>query len=593
MHEAIGSTDEESQNERIPAKALRDMLAPRTPISSAAPAGACAFVLNRADGTVTMVRTHTKRVLPPIPVGDEPWGAVATPDGRWVYVSNAAADAVSVLDVARRAIVATIDVGRSPQGLAATPSGHRVYVANTDDDSISAIDTATHSVIGEPIAAGQTPWTLAIAPDGRTAYVANASANAVTAIDLVTHDRIATIAVGALPLAIAITPDGRTAFVANAHSNTVTPIDIASHASGLTVAAGPAIGAGPAIVVGEFPCGAAVTPDGRVLCVVNSGSNTVTLIDTASLMVVTHIDLDDTPAGIAIAPDGRYAYITLAGSHVMAAIDLSAKVVINPAVPVGASPFGPAIGPPIVMPDAQQSSAAFIICDDTDLTAYGFGRFVPFDGGALRLVGSWQTNRHLSVLTHGAWIDTNGFDAIVEGDVVNDGSLTKTGEGSLTLCGGIEHRKDTFVLEGTLLVESRHDAPIFVDGGVLGGAGHVVTVSVTNGAISPGGRRPGVLTADEVTLSPRASLIIDINGPVCGTDYDRLDVRIAATINEATLVARFGGVLATGTELTIVTNAQGTFAGLPEGAELTTADGQHARITYVGGSGRDVVLTVV
>ena len=64
-----------------------------------------------------------------------------------------------------------------------------------------------------------------------------------------------------------------------------------------------------------------------------------------------------------------------------------------------------------------------------------------------------------------------------------------------------------------------------------------------NGAISPGGRRPGVLTADEVTLSPRASLIIDINGPVCGTDYARLDVRVAATINEATLIARFGGVM--------------------------------------------------
>jgi hypothetical protein len=52
-------------------------------------------------------------------------------------------------------------------------------------------------------------------------------------------------------------------------------------------------------------------------------------------------------------------------------------------------------------------------------------------------------------------------------------------------------------------------------------------------------------------------------------------------------------VLATGAELTILTNAQGTFAGLPEGAELTAAGGQRARITYVGGGGRDVVLTVV
>jgi autotransporter-associated beta strand protein len=297
------------------------------------------------------------------------------------------------------------------------------------------------------------------------------------------------------------------------------------------------------------------------------------------------------PWTLAISPDGRYAYITL-GSDVVVAIDLTTRRVVNPTIPVDECTSGPAIGPPIILPDAQPTAAVMIDGDD-DLTARGFGRYVPFDGGALRLAGPWHTNRHLSLLTHGGWIDTNGFDAIVEGDVINDGSLTKTGEGSLTLCGAIEHRKDTFVLEGTLIVESRHDAPVFVDGGVLGGTGCVCTVSVMNGAISPGGRRPGVLTAAQVTLSPGASLIIDINGPVCGTDYDRLDVQTTAIIDDATLELRVGAAaIAPGMELTILTNAQGTFAGLPEGAIVTTATGQQARITYTGGQGRDVVLTL-
>jgi YVTN family beta-propeller protein/autotransporter-associated beta strand protein len=597
MHDTIGSTDDDLQNERVPAKTLREMLAPRMPMSAAATASAGAFVLNRADGTVTIVRTSTNRVLPPIAIGEEPWGAAATPDGRLLYVSNAPSDSVSVLDVARRTIVASIVVGRAPQGLAVTPDGRRVYVANTDGDSISAIDTATNTVIGHPIAAGSTPWTLAIAPDGRRAYVANASANSVTAIDLATHTRVATIAVGKLPLAIAIAPDGRFAFVANAGSNTVTPIDlttaIAAGTADTASIAGNAGIAGTAISVGVFPCSLAITPDGRMLCVANSSSQTVTLLDTAALAVIAHIDVGDTPAGVAIAADGRHAYVTLASSHVMVAIDLAEQRALSPSIPVGASPFGPAIGPPIVLADAQQPAAAFTIEHDADLTARGFGRFVPFDGGALRLAGPWHTNRHLSLLTHGGWIDTNGFDVIVEGDVINDGSLTKTGEGSLTLCGAIEHRKDTFVLEGTLIVESRHDAPIFVDGGVLGGSGRVHAVSVTNGAINPGGRRPGILTADTVTFSPRASLIVDINGPVCGTDYARLDVIGAATLNEATLIARFGATLASGTELTILTNAQGTFANLPDGATVTAANGQQLRITYSGGNGRDVVLVVL
>lgn len=331
-----------------------------------------------------------------------------------------------------------------------------------------------------------------------------------------------------------------------------------------------------------------------MLCVANANSQTVTLIDAAALAVITHIDVGDTPAGVAMAADGRHAYVTLASSHVMVAIDLAERRVHSPSIPVGASPSGVTIGPPIVLADAQQPAAAFTIGHDDELTARGFGRIVPFDGGALRLAGSWHTNRHLSLLTHGGWIDTNGFDAIVEGDVINDGSLTKTGEGALTLYGAIAHRKDTFVLEGTLIVESRHDAPIFVDGGVLGGTGRVRVVSVTNGAITPGARRPGVLTADDVTFSPRASLIIDINGPVCGTDYSRLDVKGAATINDAVLIARVGTVLTPGTELVILTNAQGTFAALPEGATVTATTGQNVRITYAGGiSGRDVVLTAL
>jgi YVTN family beta-propeller protein/autotransporter-associated beta strand protein len=626
MYQTIGSTDDDLRNERIPAKTLREMLARRLPMSPAATVSACAFVINRADGTITMVRTSTHRVLPPITIGEEPWGAAATPDGRFLYVSHAPSSSVSVLDVARRAIVATIAVGRSPQGIAVTPDGRRAYVANTDDDSISAIDTTTGTVIGHPIAAGHAPWTLAIAPDGRRAYVANASADSVTVIDLVTHARVTTIGVGKLPLAIAIAPDGRFAYVANAGANTVTAIDLVSNTAisvnptspvnaaspvnaestanaastadteggtSAAGAAGTADAAGAAISVGGFTCDLAVTPDGSLLCVVNANSQSVTLIDTAALAVINHIDVGGTPAGVDIAADGRHAYVTLATSHVMVAIDLAERRVVSPSIPVGDSPFGPAMGPPIVLPDSQQPAAAFTIEHDADLTARGFGRFVPFDGGALRLAGPWHTNRHLSLLTHGGWIDTNGFDAIVEGDVVSDGSLTKTGPGALTLCGAIEHRKDTFVLEGTLIVESRHGAPVFVDGGVLGGTGHVGTVSVKDGAISPGARRPGVLAADKVTLSARAALIIDINGPVCGTDYGRLDVKATATINDATLIARFGAALPAGTELTILTNAQGTFAGLPEGAVVTAAEEQQARITYIGGSGRDVVLTVL
>ena len=87
----------------------------------------------------------------------------------------------------------------------------------------------------------------------------------------------------------------------------------------------------------------------------NANTNTVTLIDTSSFTAIAHVDLDDTPAGVAIAPDGRYAYVTLAASHVMAAIDLAARAAVSPAIPVGAYRRSVRqIGPPIMVPDAQQ-----------------------------------------------------------------------------------------------------------------------------------------------------------------------------------------------------------------------------------------------
>ena len=46
----------------------------------------------------------------------------------------------------------------------------------------------------------------------------------------------------------------------------------------------------------------AITSDGRLVCVANATSRTLTLIDAAALAVITHIDVGDTPAGVAVGP---------------------------------------------------------------------------------------------------------------------------------------------------------------------------------------------------------------------------------------------------------------------------------------------------
>ena len=55
----------------------------------------------------------------------------------------------------------------------------------------------------------------------------------------------------------------------------------------------------------------AVTPDGKHVYVVNTNTNTVSVIDTASNMVVgTPIPVGNAPAAVAVTPDGKHGYVT-------------------------------------------------------------------------------------------------------------------------------------------------------------------------------------------------------------------------------------------------------------------------------------------
>src|SRR5205085_4097888 len=92
-----------------------------------------------------------------------------------------------------------------------------------------------------------------------------------------------------------------------------------------------------------------------------------------------------------------------------------------------------------------------------------------------------------------------------------------------------------------------------------------------------------------------ATTEVDINGTAPGSGHDQLRVLSSASL--------FGSLRVSntispppGTVLTILDNqgasaVSGIFTGLPEGASITNG-GTVFRISYLGGSGNDVTLTV-
>jgi YVTN family beta-propeller protein len=107
------------------------------------------------------------------------------------------------------------------------------------------------------------------------------------------------------------------AYVANGGSNTVSVIDTATKTVVATV-----------VGVGSEPNGVAVTPDGKHVYVANAGSNTVSVIRAATNTVVgLPIPVGANPIGVAITPDGTSAYVTNFGDGTVSVINTATRTV--------------------------------------------------------------------------------------------------------------------------------------------------------------------------------------------------------------------------------------------------------------------------
>ena len=206
------------------------------------------------------------------------------------------------------------------------------------------------------------------------------------------------------------------------------------------------------------------------------------------------------------------------------------------------------------------------------------------------------------VLTADSAISPNGGTFTISNTISGAFNLTFNLGGTVILSGTGTYTGTTTAQNGVHLrvngVLSGSSAVTILGSNSIGGIGTVSSplTTLSASAIDPG-QSPGILTTGNLLLSSNTNTQIELNGTTVGSQYDQLNVVGTASIGGANLNIFLSFVPAPGTQFVVLNNDAadpivGTFAGLSEGSSFSSG-GSTFSITYVGGTGNDVVLTVL
>ena len=179
-------------------------------------------------------------------------------------------------------------------------------------------------------------------------------------------------------------------------------------------------------------------------------------------------------------------------------------------------------------------------------------------------------------------------------------TMRKTGTGTITFTGNNTYLNQTRVDAGTLLINgSQPQSPLLVtSSGTAGGSGTVGDISCSAN-LAPG-NSPGCLTSSNLFFTSAADFFVELTGTTPCSGHDQLIVHGTNNLGNAVLhvVNNFPpGKPSIGDQFTILNNdaaeaITGTFSGLANNATFNVGDIGY-RINYNGGTGNDVVLTVL
>ena len=304
------------------------------------PDGKRAYVGNAASGTVSIVDLSERKVIETVTVGRGVRGIAVTPDGSRIFAANSGTNDVSVIDARNHKVIANIPGLLRPLGVLVEPQGKhewadspRLYVAQSGGRSVSSVDSRSLEV-RDTIPVGVNPFTVALSPDLKTLYVTNTFSGNVSIVDAtrymgaMSNRVVGTVQVGLAPHGVGFTPDGKRVFVNNSGDLSVTVIDAEKRTviTTLPLASEEQKSKLERSDEGTFSVvGLVITPDGRWVLSAMGALDALGVINAVTLKVEEPIKVGRKPYWVAVSPDGRMAYVTNSGSNDVSVVELGKK----------------------------------------------------------------------------------------------------------------------------------------------------------------------------------------------------------------------------------------------------------------------------
>ena len=288
------------------------------------------YVLNAGvpggQGSISVINCEHNAVVATIAVGRDPDSIDVDARGELAFVANRGSNSVSVVNLEFRNAVTQIGVGEEPDAVKLSPDGKTLVVANWGGDSVTLIDAETGKLraILEGCPGAVSPVIL---PDSSKAFVACSGGHQVMTIALAkpqpqsgteaqpaAQDRLETLMdVGRAPVHLAMKPDGGEVFVSNSLSNSVSEIYASTDEVGDTY------------MIGEDPVMGLVSRDNSVLYEANLQSPDVTVysIDDGKRIGAVHVG--DGPTAMAFSGAGHLLFVVDSRSDDVAVVRTASK----------------------------------------------------------------------------------------------------------------------------------------------------------------------------------------------------------------------------------------------------------------------------